>query len=83
MTILIALGVWTMIVALTIRFCQHLHACDIDMRDLTAGERVQTWRREHVKHAGPAVRPKRRLSGSRLRLSKPSAGHSSVAPAAG
>jgi len=83
MTILISLGIWSVLVTLTIRFCQHLHACDSDMRALSAGERVLPGRREQKRHMRIGSQPKHYESSSRGRVIRPSTGHSSTAPSLG
>ncbi len=69
MTILIAVGVWLAIVALTIRSCQHLHECDIEMQGLATGLR--------------GLRTKRRLTAKRSREVLSSVGNRSTASLAG
>lgn len=69
MAIFIAVGVWSAIVAFTIRSCQHLHECDMEMQGLATGTR--------------GVRAKRRLAPKRRRATAPSFGHHTAASVAG
>lgn len=69
MTILIAVGVWSAIVAFTIRSCQHLHECDIEMHGLATGVR--------------GLRTKRRIPARRRRDVLSSVGHHTTASVAG
>lgn len=39
MTILIAVGVWSLVVALMIRFFQYVHDCDEQIKELTSDKR--------------------------------------------
>lgn len=69
MTILIAVTVWSAIVAFTIRSCQHLHECDRELHGLATGAR--------------GLRTKRRIPARRRREVVSSFGDHTTASVAG
>jgi len=83
MTIVIALGLWFVVVALTIRLCRHVHECDAELSDLRMGKDTPAWGQERRNSVLSALQTKQRYLGSRKRASIPSREHSPTVSAWG